>query len=257
MKKQLLSAIIGGVMLFSTTALAGCDTSSLNQFKGSTWYNGTESPAANYGNKGDYFFETDTHDVWYYGETGWQVISNLKGATGETGEQGEPGKDAESPEFVVEKDYKLTTSLVLYSDSNYPLFEQGTFPETFCGPMTFDSCVIKVEKEIITLKWTQTNEQNIAVANLYFKARESEKLNPTYDYESCEVYLNDVLATDLSDETLNSCMNTNILNEVLYLFSLGETFFQILAQGSYLVGNLCIIDRETHHSYYVAQGYGF
>lgn len=63
---------------------------------GNTWFSGTVAPDNSLGRDGDFYFKTDTDDV--YGKSGgaWSVITTLKGQKGDkgdTGPAGSPGTD--------------------------------------------------------------------------------------------------------------------------------------------------------------------
>lgn len=49
---------------------------------GSTWYSGSGAPSGGTGFNGDYYFRTDTDDVYKKTSGSWSIIANLKGSTG-------------------------------------------------------------------------------------------------------------------------------------------------------------------------------
>jgi len=55
---------------------------------GSTWFSGTEEPAGGTGVNGDYYFRTETSDVYKKEGGVWGIIANLKGANGKEGPAG-------------------------------------------------------------------------------------------------------------------------------------------------------------------------
>lgn len=59
---------------------------------GATWYSGTENPTIE-AQVGDFYFETDTNNIWRYENTGWNIVFNLSGPQGDVGETGPNGKD--------------------------------------------------------------------------------------------------------------------------------------------------------------------
>ena len=81
--------------------LTGCATDGKNGGQGAagnpgtTWYTGTEDPNSTLGNIGDFYLETDDGDVWRKDQSGWSVISNIKGPEGEQGPVGNPAKNVE------------------------------------------------------------------------------------------------------------------------------------------------------------------
>lgn len=56
---------------------------------GATWSSGTAVPSG--GNSGDFYFKTDTSDVYKNTSGVWSIIANIKGATGSTGSTGAAG----------------------------------------------------------------------------------------------------------------------------------------------------------------------
>ena len=97
-RKGLAGALIGATILASGVSFAGCGAAGekgepgANGVNGSTWYHGVEDPTSAIGVVGDYYFETDAGNVWFRGESGWAVISNLHGEDG-TGTQGPEGPE--------------------------------------------------------------------------------------------------------------------------------------------------------------------
>ncbi len=96
-RKGIIGAALGVAMFAGSVGmLAGCGSAGekgdpgANGINGSTWYHGTEDPTSTLGVVGDYYFETDLGNVWFRGEGGWAVISNLHGEDG-TGTQGPEG----------------------------------------------------------------------------------------------------------------------------------------------------------------------
>ena len=83
------------ITLLLALAMAVCAIAALTscggEDVGTVWYSGEAAPTAELGKAGDFYFETDTYDVWQWGEDGWAVISNLKGATGADGADGAKG----------------------------------------------------------------------------------------------------------------------------------------------------------------------
>ena len=104
LRKGLVGAALGVAMFAGSVGmLAGCGAAGEKGepgapgANGSTWYNGEADPTDTLGVLGDYYFETDTGNVWFRGETGWAVISNLNGEDG-TGTQGPEGPEGEKGE---------------------------------------------------------------------------------------------------------------------------------------------------------------
>ncbi len=109
-RKGLAGALIGATILAGGVALAGCSGAGekgdpgkdgVDGTNGSVWYHGAEDPTANIGVVGDYYFETDNGNVWFRGESGWAVISNItgpEGPQGPEGPEGKPGEDGSSGE---------------------------------------------------------------------------------------------------------------------------------------------------------------
>jgi len=60
---------------------------------GATWRSGSGAPSNGLGVDGDFYFRTDTDDVYQKAPGAYAVIANLKGATGTQGAQGNAGVD--------------------------------------------------------------------------------------------------------------------------------------------------------------------
>ncbi len=89
LKGVLLSTMMS-TMLFSSAFLVGCNQESEGDATlqmGATWYSGAIIPDNQVGKVGDFYFQSNTYEVWKYGDAGWSVIANLKGKDGENAKQ--------------------------------------------------------------------------------------------------------------------------------------------------------------------------
>lgn len=55
---------------------------------GSTWFSGATEPEIGTGSNGDYYFRTETNDVYKKEAGTWNIVANLKGASGKEGPAG-------------------------------------------------------------------------------------------------------------------------------------------------------------------------
>lgn len=87
-KKVILSVVLSVALIFGVLVLNSCgETVDV----GTIWHSGEGTPTADCGKIGDFYFETDSYDVWQKDDSGWTVIANIKGSDGATGPQGETG----------------------------------------------------------------------------------------------------------------------------------------------------------------------
>src|SRR5699024_5763087 len=68
---------------------------------GATWFVGEGEPAADEGEEGDLYLDSDSGDVYIKSAEGWSIVANLQGPEGPAGpegpkgEKGEPGEDCD------------------------------------------------------------------------------------------------------------------------------------------------------------------
>ncbi|MBR2909855.1 MAG: bacterial Ig-like domain-containing protein [Clostridia bacterium] len=80
-KKSLALALVAGTLAVSSVGLVGCSDGKDGK-NGSTWFSGQDAPFESTGKIGDYYFDTDDFNIYKKGETGWVIISNIKGEQG-------------------------------------------------------------------------------------------------------------------------------------------------------------------------------
>lgn len=89
-RKVLFSALLPAVA-FSSAFLVGCGEQGPEGpqgqagTNGATWFSGLELPSDSMGRLGDFYFKSNSFEIFKFGENGWEFVANLKGA---------PGKDA-------------------------------------------------------------------------------------------------------------------------------------------------------------------
>lgn len=84
LRKGTLCAVLGVAMLTGAGVLTGCrGKQGPAGTAGSTWYSGTEC-SAEQGKLGDFFYDTDDCNIYQKVESGWTLISNIKGQSGAT-----------------------------------------------------------------------------------------------------------------------------------------------------------------------------
>ena len=123
--KKLLFTMLCGVVAFSTMFLTACgkkkDPSDPTPPEvGGDWYTGAELPTANTGSLGDFYFKTDSYQVYKLCDDGWKLIVELSSLLGQEGVSWHYGND-EPSEFVgVPGDYYLdqTDGDIYFSGSN-------------------------------------------------------------------------------------------------------------------------------------------
>ena len=123
--KKLLFTMLCGVVAFSTMFLTACgkkkDPSDPTPPEvGGDWYTGAELPTANTGSLGDFYFKTDSYQVYKLCNDGWKLIVELSSLLGQEGVSWHYGND-EPSEFVgVPGDYYLdqTDGDIYFSGSN-------------------------------------------------------------------------------------------------------------------------------------------
>lgn len=257
MKKKLLSLLLGGVMGLSVGALAGCDVITPEQLNNYLKH-GVEAPTEETGEVGTYYYETDEGNMWYrYEDKGWTIISNLKG---EKGDKGDKGDDAENLEFTVEKDYTLLNMFVIIDNTvaeGYHQYDPGTFVDSFTGAIDLSECVATVTKQNLVLRWLQSDGTNNAEIKYNFAVIDETSVQPTYTYVNCEVYLNDELVVDLTDETLNSFVDVLDLVTFDYVLRSGISSVQLVTQDGSFTAYVKIIDAQTSTPILITQVYGF
>ena len=90
-RKNLLSVILFAFLVSCIVlALTSCGEV---QDVGTVWHSGEEVPGAELGKNGDFYFETDSYDVWQKTDSGWTVLANIKGSDGLNGETGPQGPE--------------------------------------------------------------------------------------------------------------------------------------------------------------------
>lgn len=77
-------------------ATGSAGTNGTNGTNGSTWFEGSGAPSAGTGVNGDYYFRTDTSDIYLKAAGSWSQIANIKGATGAQGATGNTGNTGPS-----------------------------------------------------------------------------------------------------------------------------------------------------------------
>ena len=87
LRKGVLTAMLGVSLLGGAVILSGCGKQGPQGQAGSTWYSGTEYSASQ-GIVGDFFYDTDDHDIYRKTADGWTWISNIKGDQGPQGTAG-------------------------------------------------------------------------------------------------------------------------------------------------------------------------
>ena len=106
----------GTALLLTGGLMTACDGGNGVKVTNVAFYSGEENPTEKTGKVGDFYFETDTCNLWLYGQDGWKVVSQLKGEKGEPGENGQDGlpgtKGADGKDgrdaFKMAKDMGLT-----------------------------------------------------------------------------------------------------------------------------------------------------
>lgn len=108
----------GTALLLTGGLMSACDGNTGVQVTNVAFYSGTENPTAETGRVGDFYFETDTCNLWLRNENGWEVVSCLKGEKGDKGDAGQNGTDGRAGTdgrdgknaFQIAKDLGLTTA---------------------------------------------------------------------------------------------------------------------------------------------------
>ena len=106
----------GTALLLTGGLMTACDGENGVKVTNVAFYSGEENPTEKTGKVGDFYFETDTCNLWLYGQDGWKVVSQLKGEKGDPGENGQDGlpgtKGADGKDgrdaFKMAKDMGLT-----------------------------------------------------------------------------------------------------------------------------------------------------
>lgn len=77
------------------------------------WSSGTSEPSG--GENGDFYFKTDTGDVYKKAAGGWEVIANL---TGDDGTNGTDGLSVAAIELTVDSEGAVTGGMATLSDDS-------------------------------------------------------------------------------------------------------------------------------------------
>ncbi|MBQ8290333.1 MAG: SGNH/GDSL hydrolase family protein [Clostridia bacterium] len=94
MKKKILIVALCALVMLCMSFLASCTDEDAPQ--ATKWYSGAAAPKSELGQDGDFYFNTDTSDVYKRDDGRWEVISNLKGEDGADGEDGTDGRDGKN-----------------------------------------------------------------------------------------------------------------------------------------------------------------
>ncbi len=116
-KNTIFALSAGTALLFTGGLLTACDGGGAT-VTNVAFYSGIEDPTVETGKVGDFYFETDTCNLWLKNADGWAVVSTLKGPQGEQGAAGRDGTDGRAgvdgrngkSAFQIAKDAGLTNA---------------------------------------------------------------------------------------------------------------------------------------------------
>ena len=260
MSKKFMSLLLGGVMCLSVGALVGCAAVTPEELNNYLKH-GESVPVETTGEIGTYYYETDTGNMWYrYEDKGWAIISNLKGEKGEQGEKGDKGDAAETPEYIIEKEYNLLNMFVILDNTVIPGYHQytpGQFVNNLTGTIEIADCSVNVGKDKAELKYVKSDNENVAVATYTFTIVDKNAAQPTYTYYGLEVTLNGEKVVDFTDETLNLLMSVDDVITTDYIYRSGITSVQLISQDTSFSAYFNLKDSTTNNPILITQIYGY